>query len=230
MGWMNKPIHRFRGNPEWLSRMTLATLVSMVLLTASCLKDAPESLPGTIQWNPELAFPLGEDSYDLFNVTGFDSTEIDLDTVTGLPEWVERVEVVMEGELDMDLAAIMANIEQINGILFRVNFENGFPDEIFAQGYFRSNGGPDLDSMFSGGPVPVPPALIREDGTLQKAGTAQQDATFNRDRILALENATTLYLKAFFVVTDPDSSLIPHYPGFQFSVQLGAMFDLSLEF
>ena len=228
MGRKRHTIHRFRGVPAAVPGLILVTVM---LLSASCLKDAPESLPETIEWNPELAFPLGEDNYDLFNVPGFDSTKIDLDTVTGLPEWVEPgIPVVMEGELDIDLTAIMANIEQINGILFRVNFENGFPDEIFAQGYFRDNGGPDLDSMFRDGPVPVPPARIRQDGTLISPGKAQEDAYFDRARIVALESATTLYLKAFFVVTDPDSALIPHYPEFQLSVQLGAMFDLSLEF
>lgn len=206
------------------------TAFLLMLLTVSCLKDAPETLPETVEWNPELAFPLGENSYNLFDVTDFDSTQIDLDTVTGLPEWVERVEVVMEGELDIDLAAIMENLDQIRGILFRVNFENSFPDEIFAQGYFRNAGNRDLDSMFMDGPVPVPPAVVRQDGNLVRTGQAQEDAYFDQDRIGALEEANTLYLRAYFMVTDPDSALIPYYPEFWFDVQLGAVFDLTLEF
>lgn len=211
----------------------LLTAFLLMLLPVSCLKDAPEALPETVEWNPELAFPLGEDSYNLFDVTGFDSTQIDLDTVTGLPEWLDPelpFEVSMEGELDIDLAAILENLDQIRGILFRVNFKNGFPDEIFAQGYFRNAGNLDIDSMFTEGPVPVPPAVIGQDGNLIRTGQAQKDAYFGQDRIGALEEATTLYLRAFFLVTDPDSALIPYYPDFWFEVQLGAMFDLTLEF
>lgn len=212
-------------------------VLPVLMMAVSCLKDTPESLPEKVEWDPQLAFPLGENSYDLFDVTGFDSSMIDLDTVTGFPqwldEWVEReepVDVVMEGNMDLDISAIMENLDEINGILFRVNFKNSFPDEIFAQGYFRADTGPDLDSMFSDGPVPVPAATILHTGEVVRTGKAQQDAYFDRDRIIALEEATHLYLKAFFIVSDPDSSLIPHYPEFWFNVQLGAMFDLSIEF
>lgn len=212
---------------------TLLTFIFILLAAVSCMKDAPDSLPDRVEWNPELAFPLGENRYDLFDVTGFDSSMIDLDTVTGLPQWVDTVvpfEVVMEGELEMDLTAILENIDQINGILFRANFENSYPDEIYTQGYFRDPGGLDLDSMFTEGPVPVPPALVRQNGELVRTGKTQQDAYFNKDRIIALEEADRLYLKAFFLVTDPDSALIPYYPEFWFDAQLGAMFDLSIEF
>lgn len=208
----------------------MITIVAFLFAAASCMKDAPDSLPEKVEWNPELAFPLGENNYDLFNVTGFDSSMIDLDTVTGLPEWVERAEVIMEGELDIDLTAILENLDQINGILFRVNFENGFPDEIFAQGYFRTEGDQDLDSMFSEGPVPVPEATVLQTGEVVRTGKAQEDSYFDKERIAALEEATQLYLKAFFIVSDPDSVLIPFYPDFWFDVQLGAMFDLSIEF
>jgi len=209
------------------------TAFLLMLLTVSCLKDAPETLPETVEWNPELAFPLGENSYNLFDVTDFDSSQIELDTVTGIPEWLEPekpIKVSMEGELDIDLAAILENLDQIRGILFRVNFENSFPDEIFAQGYFRNAGNFDLDSMFIEGPVPVPPAVVRQDGNLVRTGQARKDAYFDQDRIGALEEATTLYLRAYFMVTDPDSALIPHYPDFRFDVQLGAVFDFTLEF
>ncbi len=213
-----------------LNFLAVVIALSLLITAVSCLKDAPDSLPENVEWNPLLAFPMGEDSYDLFDVTGFDSSMIDLDTVTGLPEWIERAEVVMEGELDIDLAAILENLDEINGILFRVNFNNSFPDRIYTQGYFRDDGEIDLDSMFTEGAVPVPPAVVKQDGEVVSTGRAQKDAYFDKERILALQEASTLYLKAYFPVTDPDSALIPHYPDFWFKVQLGAMFDLSIAF
>jgi hypothetical protein len=211
-------------------RWVIFLAVVLVPIISSCLKDAPESFPERIQWDPALAIPLGDDRFDLFDVTEFDSSELDLDTITGLPEWMERVVVVMEGTLDFGLSSIQDNLDQINGVLFRVSCENGFPDEIFTQAYFRDESGYAIDSMFLEGPMAVPPARIAENGELIEPGKAIQDSYFDRERILPLQNATLLALKAYFIVAEPDSALIPHYPDFQFNVHIGAMFDLTLEF
>jgi hypothetical protein len=208
----------------------MAAMIGLLVQVTSCLKDAPESLPDRIQWDPELAFPLGEDRFGLFDVPGFDSSKLDLDTITGLPEWLDQVVVSMEGVLDFGLSSIQENLEHINGVLFRVNAFNGFPDEIFAQAFFRDEGGNDIDSMFMEGPLPVPPAVIREDGEIISTGQASRDAYFDRNRIEGLENATAIFLRAYFIVTDPDSALIPLYPAFEFNVHMGAMLDLTMEF
>lgn len=212
-----------------LKRMILPVSILMLGLS-SCLKEAPESLPERIEWNPELAIPLGDDQFGMNDVSGFDTTKLDLDTVTGLPEWVEEAYVVMEGTLDFGLSSIQGNLDQINGVQFRVSCENGFPDEIFAQAYFENEGGDAIDSMFMNGPVVVPPGRVAGNGELLQPGKAIQDAYFDRERILPLENATQVALKAYFIVTDPDTALIPHYPEFQFNVHIGAMFDLTAEF
>ena len=63
----------------------MAILSVMLLIAASCLKDMPETLPDILEWDPEVAFPLGEESYGLNSVSGFDTTLLDLDTITGFP-------------------------------------------------------------------------------------------------------------------------------------------------
>ena len=133
----------------------MAVLVFILLGAVSCLKDLPESVPDTLEWNPEVAFPLGEDSFGLNAVSGFDTSLLDLDTITGLPDWVEKVEpfeVVMKGTLDINLSSISDNLDHLNRILFRVNAYNGFPNEILAQAYFQDAGLNTIDSMFSEGP------------------------------------------------------------------------------
>jgi len=204
--------------------------VSAIWLTASCLKDAPEALPDRIVWDPLLAFPLGDDQYGMNHVSGFDTTLLDLDTVTGLPEWVDHVTVEMRGNLDFALSSIQDNLDYIKSVLLRVSFQNGFPDEIYAQGYFEDEADNQIDSFFLDGPVPVPPGRLSDDGELLGAGEAIRDSYFDRDRILPLEAATHVTLRAFFIVTDPDSALIPHYPTFELEVHVGAMFDLTMEF
>jgi hypothetical protein len=71
---------------------------------------------------------------------------------------------------------------------------------------------------------------VADNGELKTPGEAVQDSYFDKERILPLQDATTIALRAYFFVTDPDSALIPHYPTFEFNVHMGAMFDLSLEF
>jgi hypothetical protein len=206
----------------------LALFVGMMV--PSCLKDAPEELPDRIEWDPAIAIPLGDDQFGMNDVSGFDTTKLDLDTVTGLPEWVDEVLVVMEGTLDFGLSSIRENLDQINGVLFRVSCQNGFPDEIFAQAYFEDAAENVIDSMFLEGPMAVPPGRVADNGELKTPGEAVQDSYFDKERILPLQDATTIALRAYFFVTDPDSALIPHYPTFEFNVHMGAMFDLSLEF
>lgn len=212
-------------------KVLLAALVMCVVAgLSSCLKDAPESLPERIEWNPELAFPLGDDRFGMNDVSGFDTTKLDLDTVTGLPEWLDEVYVVMEGTMDFGLSSIHDNLDQINGVLFRVSCQNGFPDEMYTQAYFETDAGERIDSMFRQGPMAVPPGTVADNGDLLKPGMAVQDSWFDRDRILPLEDATLVIFRAYFIVTEPDSALIPHYPGFELNVHIGAMFDLTTEF
>jgi len=208
----------------------ILVMVLLILPETSCMKDAPESLPDKLIWNPALAFPVGEESYGLNDVSGFDTTLLDLDTITGLPEWVDQLIVEMKRNLDFDLSSIQNNLDQIHWALFRVSFENEFPDVIFAQGYFKDEGENVIDSMFSEGPVAVPAANVAESGEVLQTGQAIQDAYFDHDRIAGLNDATHIALRAFFIVTDPDSALIPHYPDFAFNVHIGVMLDLTVEF
>lgn len=213
--------------------LLMAGIFSMGMLTAnSCLKEMPESLPERLVWDPEVAFPLGENSYGLDAVSGFDTTLLDLDTITGFPEWVvERdVQLVMEGTMDFNLSSVSVNLDDLDRILFRVNVSNGFPNVVHAQAYFRDGAMNSLDSMFSGGPMVVPPGRPMGTGETIEPTLDRQDALFDRARILSLENATEIFFRATILVSNVDTTLIPFYPGYHFDVKMGAMFDLTLEF
>ena len=157
-----------RKRPYGLKKPLLPLFV--VLMITSCLKDAPEELPDRIEWDPAIAIPLGDDRFGMNDVSGFDTTKLDLDTVTGLPEWVDEVLIEMERTLEFGLSSIQDNLDQINGVLFRVSCQNGFPDEIFAQAYFEDDTENVIDSMFTEGPVAVPPGRVSENRELQKPG------------------------------------------------------------
>jgi len=208
----------------------MALLSVMLLIAASCLKDMPESFPENLEWNPEVAFPLGVDSFGLNAISGFDTSLLDLDTITGFPNWVDELEIVMEGSMEFGLASIQNNLDQLDRMLFRVNMYNGFPNEVLAQAYFRDADMNTIDSMFQEGAVLALPGIVQGIGETIEPSLTIKDALFNRERIQPLENATEIFFQATILVSDLDTTLIPYYPSYQYNVRIGAMFDLSLEF
>lgn len=193
------------------------------------MKDKPESLPENLEWNPQLALPLGIEGFGMNTESGFDTLLLQEDSISGLPLWTGQQSVTMEGVFDFDLSTISDNLDKLNRILFRLNCSNQFPHTMFSQAYFLDAGGIYIDSMFRDGPVETPAAAVSEQGTSIDPGTAQHDALVEGDRIPVLAGASTILLRSAFRVENVDSSLIQSYPSFQFYVDTGLMLDLSFE-
>jgi len=207
----------------------LCLIISMLLLPVSCLKDMPEELPADLVWEPELAIPVGKDRFGLDAESGFDTTLFDLDTITELPLWAGRMDVVLTGYVDFDLSSIEASTDNINGILFRVGIFNAFPDAVLAQAYFY-NGTQPLDSLFSEGPIPVAAGTPLADGESCRPSVLRQDALLNRERIPLISSANMLVFKALVLEPGLDTSLIPYYRNYYIESELGCMLDLRIEF
>jgi hypothetical protein len=207
-----------------------ALLPAMLMPFVSCLKEMPESFPEEVVWNPEVAFPLGEERYGLNTVSGFDTSLLDLDTLTGWPQWVNEHQIVLEGIMNFSLASIQHNIEHLNNILFRVNAYNGFPNPIGAQAYFQDASRMTIDSMFQDGPMLAPAGTAEGNGETVRPAHSRRDAVFDRERLQPLQNASVISFRAIIQISDLDSTLIPYYPSYYFDVRIGTMLDLSLEF
>ena len=193
------------------------------------MKDKPEALPETLEWNPQLAVPLGVLEVGLNSDSGFDTLLLEEDTVSGFPLWMDQSEVVMTGVFDFDPSIISDNLDKLNRILFRVNSSNQFPHIIFSQAYFRDGGGTYIDSMFQEGPAESPAAKVSDMGGLIDPGLAQHDALIEGERIPALTNAQSILFQSSFIMENVDTSLIPAYPTFLFQIETGLMLDLSFE-
>lgn len=206
------------------------TLTVMLLCVFSCMKEKPEELPGRLEWNPVFAIPLGMDEFGLNAKSGFDTSLLEYDTISGLPKWVDEDTIFLEGTMDFDISSLLENLEHIHQILLRINISNGFPHEVYSQAYFWDVGMNSLDSLFEEGMVPTGPASIRSDGSVQSYGQTVKDAVFDHERLLALRNSNTLYFRAGFFVSDLDSVLIPYYRDFEYLVDIGAMVELDTEY
>jgi hypothetical protein len=212
------------------STRILSCLAGLLFLSVSCMKDKPESLPQQLVWNPEIAFPLLSDRFGLNAESGFDTTLFDLDTITNLPKWVSRLEIVLEGSVDFDFSSLNANVDELKSILFRITIFNGFPNDVLAQGYFLDAGSDYIDSMFAEGAIPVPPGKVLGNGETIDPAVVRQDAVFESDRIESLEDASVILLRATILNPEVDTSLIPYYPYYEINTEIGAMLDLTFEF
>ena len=207
----------------------LGSICILLLIAVSCMKDRPEELPQHLVWNPELAFPLSKDTFGLNAESGFDTSLFELDTITGLPEWFQEDTIFLEGTMDFGISSLLNNLENINSILLRVNIYNEFPHEVYSQAYFVDDAMNYIDSIFPNGPETTGPGQVSEDGSVTPAHS-RQDALFDQERVMALDNATSVFFRTGFFVSDVDTTVIPYYRYFDYIVDMGAMVDLITEF
>jgi len=206
-----------------------------LLVPVSCLKDMPkneEDFPRVLQWNPDLAFPLGKESFGMNAESGFDTTLWDLDPVSGFPKWVNQVEVEMSGRVLLDLSSASQDVEDIHEILLRLNMSNGFPHEMLTQAYFIDENENRLDSMFSMGPILVNPGGIPGNGEVIDPATLRTDVTLSHERILVIWDAKEILLRAVISDIKPeelDTATIDFYHNYHFDLDIGMMVSLSLE-
>lgn len=233
-------IHQLYTSPDCFYKMQthqltgkiqqLLLIILLLSFTPSCMKERPESLPGELEWNPDIAFPLGEEAFGMNTASGFDTTLFLPDSMSGLPAWINEQEVIMEGLLKFDFSPIVENLDRLNRVTFRINGYNQFPHMISSQAYFLDGSMSVFDSLFAEGPVLTPAGAIGPDGAVLRIGQASYNAILEGERLAPLGELTSLYFRATFSLEQVDTELHPFYPQLDFTVEMGIMLDLSLEF
>jgi hypothetical protein len=213
---------------QYRTLIAFVALASVPAVIPSCMKDAPDRLPDTFEWNPSIAIPIGNARFGMNVESGFDTLLLELDSLTGWPEWVDETEIYIQGTIDFDLAMFSSNLDHLNRILFRVNIHNGFPEPMRTQAYFMDPYQNPVDSMFADGAMMVPAGTVRGNGETIRTAFAQRDVVFEKDRIISLQDASMILMRAILLNPDPDTALIPFYPTYHFDVQIGAMIDVTV--
>ncbi len=212
-------------------RFVILIMTGTMVLLASCLKDMPEALPEHIEWNAELALPIGSGLFGIDAADGFDSTWLEFDTITSFPNWIDEDSITLRYRLEFDLSSINESIDDMNQILFRINFDNGFPNELMAQCYFLDPSDNQVDSMFTSGPIPVPAGRILGNGETVDPSHIRQDVVFDQDRVIGLADVTQLEFQAIIRnLSQIDSTLYPYYPSYEFGAEIGIMVDLTISY
>ena len=203
-------------------------LLTIVMLPVSCLKEAPETFPSEFNWEPEVAFPVGETSLGMNAGSGFDTTLLEINDSTNYPYWVDIIDIPIEGETSFSFTNLFENSDQINRISIRVNAYNGFPAKVILQAYFTDMDGFKIDSFFTDSALLLKPGSITGDGETVSPSYTQQDVLFSQDRIDRIQNATEIVFHTIIQNVDIDSTLIQFYPIYSIDIQLGAMVQLIL--
>ena len=203
-------------------------IISLILLPVSCLKDKPDDIPNTFQWDPEVAFPVGTTAIGMNEASGFDTTLLQINDTTQLPLWVDLLDIDIEGEAVFNFGNIASEDDPVTSLMVRVEAYNEFPVEVWLQVYFTESNGEAADSLFVDQPMKLPPGSIAASGKPDKPSYSVKDAILEEERLDNLENATGVAFKAIIQNAEIDSTLIDFYPTYEIDIHIGAMVNLNL--
>ena len=202
--------------------------VAVILLTFSCLKDAPSDFDNPEStWNPSFSFPIGYTSLQMNEESGFDMTLLnDLDN-SGFPDWVDEIDIPMSYTMPFDMQEIDNSSEEIVSIMFRINTYNGFPTNAVGQVYFLDYFGGIVDLMFDG-PLEMDAGKLTGDGQTVTPAHNQIDVVFDQDKIDDLADVRQILIEGAILNVSLDSTLIDDYPNYSLELQLGVQVELNM--
>jgi len=193
------------------------------ILILSCSKEESEE---ESNWNPEFSIAIGSTSLGMNADSGFDTLLLHLNALTGLPYWIEEIYVPMSYTMPFDMGQVTEFSDEIISLMFRLNTYNGFPNEAFAQVYFRDMNNHIVDSLFSTG------ALTMKSGTVNgesiNSTHTQTDIVFDQSKIDALTTVRNVLVKGEISNILLDTTLVEFYPNYTLDIQLGLQVELNM--
>lgn len=205
--------------------------VSIFVFPFSCIKDAPSDFNNPEStWNPNFSFPVGYTSLSMTAESGFDMSLLNDFDHSGLPDWVDEIDVPMSYSMPFDMQELNNLSDQILSIMFRLNTYNGFPAIARGQVYFIDLFGQVVDSMFVNGSLNLEAGKLAGDGQTVNPAHDQNDVIFSQDRIDELANVRQILIEGAILNVSLDSTLIDYYPGYSMELQLGVQAQLNMSF
>jgi hypothetical protein len=198
---------------QQIRKVWLVGGIAVLMMFPSCLKDLPESFPEGYQWNPDVAFPIGEAEFGIPTGIGFDSSLLQPDT-TGSPAWTAYATIPFSETIEVDFTSLFGNRERIRYVLLRLNIYNGYPAVIYVQGYLRNEFDSVVDSLLEA-PARIEAGSLVFEGDSVEYAYSQFDVLFEGDDVDLLYEANRFEVRG--TVQRVDS-----FPEFSFRLQLAA--------
>ena len=196
-------------------------VIASHFIFSSCLNDLPETISSDIEMNTTLAFPIGEASLGLDEISGFNESMLEIDPFTNKPYWVGFELIPLNYPMSFEIGDIYQSAEEIIQLLFRLNIYNGFPSLVRVQLYFLDTDGFPVDSVFSAGPVQLNPATANSFGAIIRKPHYTSDILFDSERIDNLQYVDRIVVYAVFSTNGIDETLVQYYKSYKIDVQMG---------
>lgn len=208
-------------------RVLILFLLSVLMF--SCIDDAPSDFDNPdSNWNPNFSFPVGYSSLGMDDESGFDTLLFLIDTLSGLPFWVDEIDIPISYTMPFNMQEINDFSEEIVSILFRLNTQNGFPNQVKFQLYFQDINSLNIDSMFLTGALTIDPGNPIGDGESINSASNQTDIFIDQDKINGLESAEYILIEGSINNVALDTTLISYYPNYKIDLQLGVQVELNM--
>jgi hypothetical protein len=200
-----------------------------VFIAISCLSDMPDSISSDVTLNTSVAFPLGETSLGLNEISGFDESLLETNPITGDPYWVEFEEIPLSYTIPFDIGDIYQTSEEIVQLTIRLNMYNGFPSEMKVQLYFLDIFGNVALELFQNGPVVLSPATANDSGKITSKPHEKKDIAFDSNRLDNLQSVNRIMVYIVFNTTGIDENLVTYYDEYFVDVQIGVKATLKFD-
>lgn len=208
----------------WLLILFLSSLFLL-----SCIDDAPSDFDNPdSNWNPSFSFPVGYASLGMDNESGFDTLLFLIDPLSGFPFWIDEIDIPISFSIPFNMQELNDFSEEIVSILFRLNTQNGFPNQVKFQLYFQDINSFNIDSMFINGPLTFDSGTPIGNGESINSTSNQTDIFIDQDKINELESAQFILIEGMITNVALDTSLISYYPNYNIDLQLGVQVELNM--
>ncbi len=208
-------------------------LFSIFMMLASCVKKSVTNISDNVRYQPTFSIPITTASFSINDY--FEN----IDTVIpGYPDYVyyndsllpnySKIITFNEG-VQYDFSSLGSWINQLSYAMFRLNVDNGFPTEAVLQVYFADITQSPFDSLFTDGPLIIPPAEINANGKVTSSNRGQYDVELNNRQLNELGAVNYLIVKGGVYTTRQDIDTVKFYPGYRISVQIGLRAGLDVQ-
>lgn len=195
----------------------------------SCLDDVPEDFNNPdSSWNPSFSIAVGQTSLSMSDESGFNTTLLDDLDLSGYPDWIDEIDVEMEYVMPFDMEGIADFSEEIIRVMFRLNIDNGFPAEAYAQVYFMDINDIVVDSVFLNGPLSFDPATVNSEGEITNVNHSQNDIVFENDKIDNLSTVRNVLIQGWVNNLSLDTTLVDFYPNYSVDIQMGVQVEVKM--
>ncbi|MGE0089027.1 MAG: hypothetical protein AB7S50_06060 [Bacteroidales bacterium] len=201
-------------------------ILVLTVIFSSCLNDLPETISSDVEINTALAFPIGETSLELNDISGFDESLLEINPLTNKPYLFDFENIPLDYTIPFEIGDIYESAEEIVQLIFRLNMYNGFPSEVRVQLYFLDQNEFPVDSVFSDGPLHLNAATANNTGVIIRKTYSKKDILFNTQRIENLQYANKIKVYAIFSTDGIDPDLVELYDEYTIDVQIGVKANL----